>query len=426
MYWLITLVPFLALAVSFKRFKSIFHPHFVFSVIIAIMFFSDFIVRGYDDDSLRYVELNDVYAYQAIVLAIFFVIYVVTYFGSQKKTIQIEELFAGYKTSKQIYIVIASFAWAILMLEIMKRLYYCQWSFELMLSESFGSRHNRPWDSSEGYIGDDKFLTSFLGIIFPLSGIIFGILVIQKNRTITLISLIGYAIVVALLVGNGSRTMVVLIVALPLILYMSRKGALVLKMPVLIGSMVGLYIVSSLMVQSRDLGFMNQSLSDKSIEYSQDDSYYRTIYAMHIADSTQERWDSLPFVGASLLNMIPRAIWAEKPTVTKEYWGSYKEYYVTITFVGESVALLGLYGGAIASILIGLALYIFLNYFYRKISNPLRLVAYGLCAMYVYMVMRSMLNITQFVYILLVFQGILWLFDRRKAIASRFRRNKLN
>ena len=413
MYFGTILLSLIGIAFSWWKFRDALHPHFVLTIIMFFMFFSDFLVRGYEDKNIINIDIERVQSYQTVILITVSAIYLSTYFLLQyftkprpKRTINLLSfMISEDRNSTQL---LPLFAWSILGLELVKRLYFSGWSVSLMLAYSFGPRFNRPWASASGAVGDDKFMFALVGILLPLAGLIFGSGMINAKKLKSIIaSATGYFIILALTIGVGSRTPAVILIILPLIYYLRKTPSRVKQVMaiVLVGCM--LTTVTSVIYNTRDHGLLSAEKSAGEAVYHQDDSYYRAISTMNMVSQTYERWDLVPFVGASLLNFIPRAVWPEKPTLTQEYWGSFKLDYVTITFIAELAALFGITGGAIVSVLVGIVGFFFLLSLYRRIYSSYDLLLYILGNVYIYMVFRSLLNITQFVYMLLFFSIVL-------------------
>ncbi|MEL7332997.1 MAG: hypothetical protein AAFN12_12160, partial [Cyanobacteria bacterium J06560_2] len=366
--------------------------------------------------------------YQSIILATIAAIYglsylLVRYFAKPRARKKVDLLTLMVSEGNHSSKVLLLFSWGLLGLELLKRLYFSGWSVASMLTYSFGPRFNRPWASAAGSLGDEKFVFALVGILLPLAGLILGAeMVNAKKLQPALMSAVGYLMVLVLAIAAGSRTPVVLLVVLPLIFYLKKtRSALKRGLAVLLVASM-LTATTSVIYNTRDNGLIyaaQRSAQDAAaVVYHQDDSYYRAINTMHVVDHTYERWALAPFLGASLLNFVPRAIWPEKPALTKEYWGDFKLHYVTITFVAELTALFGIAGGVMIAILVGVSGFLFLLSLYRRIESSYDLLLYVLGSVYIYMVFRSLLNLTQFVYMLLFF-FIMLKIDQNLALAKR-------
>ncbi len=397
------------------------HPHFIITLILFILFCSDFIVRGYEDENILYINSDELYYYQAIIIIIFMAIYILTWILSKGIVIVKKTEIFSKTPDKKIIVYFGLIAWCFLCIEIIKRLYFSDWSFGQVYIYTFGPRFGRPWASKMGALGDENFLFAFLGIIFPITGIIFGSLIIFKKGLKRLSSIIGYTLSLGIIIGDGSRTIALLVIILPTIYYLLYLRSIFKRILVSLLSICLIVIVATTIIKTRDIGLLNSSSVGfiSAPVYHQDNSYYLALYAIHLASTTEERWEPLTFIGASVLNFMPRVIWPSKPTVGEDYWGNYKLPYVTITFVGELVALFGVPIGALFSVLIGVGCFFLLRYFYLNIKKPNGILLYGLIVLYLYMIMRSMLNITQFIYMPIFFLFIIKLIERYSSYKKR-------
>ncbi len=410
MYIEIVFISILGISFSWWKFRDVLHPHFMLTMIMFFMFFSDFLIRGYEDKNIASIDIESVSLYQQIIVATVSTIYISTYiclryFYKAKKTNLLNLIALDSKNSSQI---LPLCAWTILLLETLKRLYFSGWSISLMLSYSFGPRFNRPWASSSGNLGDEKFIFAFIGIVLPLAGLILVSNTINTNKFWNgTISAFGYLAILSFVIGAGSRTPAVLLIVLPLIHFFKKTRSKIKRAIAVILAMGMIASTTSVMYNGRTDGLMSSDIHTGKIVYHQDDSYYRAISTMNTVANTHERWELTPFLGASLLNFIPRVVWPEKPTLSKEYWGNFKLDYVTITFIAELSALLGIAGGVTVSVLVGITSFLFLVKLHSSIKSSYDLLLYVLGAIYVYMVFRSLLNITQFIYMLALFYILL-------------------
>jgi hypothetical protein len=427
MYTEITCIAFIGIILSLYKFRDIMHPHFVLTMSMFYMFYSDFILRGYDDPNIVNIAIEDVFLYQSMILALTAAIYIASYFLAmgRRRNITKNILNIIFGSKKDSGWVIPLFAILILALEIFKRLYSCDWSIERTFLLSFGPRFHRPWDSSQEDIGDGKFLFTLVGILLPLSGLIFSSDVFKSLGFKRLISIIGYILVLILVIGAGSRTPVVVLLVFPLVFYLRNSKSLFKKLIAILLAICLLGGSTSLLYNYRNGGVLQVAdtygkQKKSELVYHQDDTYYRLIHVLNVSSKTYERLDELTLIGASFLNFVPRAVWPEKPTVTRTYWGSYKPYYMTISFFGELTAVYGIPIASFISIVLGILSYLFLDRLYQYISDPYRLLLYILGCVYVYMVIRSMLNITQYMYMMGLFFGLLEFEKRAKRMFPQF------
>jgi hypothetical protein len=413
MYFVVILPSILGLTFSWLKFRSILHPHFIITSIMFIMFYSDFMIRGYNDRIFDSINEDSLFNYQLIIVFITGAIYFTTYLISTKSlknaNLENRKLLAILGNEEPSYIF-PLFSWGLLILEILKRLSFTEWSIVQMLVHSFGPRFFRPWANINEKlgIGDDRFLFTFLGLIYPLAGVILGVdLVTTKNNYRRIFSFIGYTLVLVFAVGDGTRTPAVIIVLAPLVVYMLISKSRLKKFLAIILSVVIVAVSTSLMYNNRDFGFQDSKDDKPFLVYHQDDTYYRAVHVFDIESKTTYRWDPVPFFQQACLNFIPRVVWPDKPTLGKSYWGEFKPYWITISFIGELVAMFGLYFGSLSSIVIGIACFLFIRNLYINVNGSYYLLYYILGMLYVYQIFRSLLNITQFIYMFLLFYIVL-------------------
>ncbi|MEM7568724.1 MAG: hypothetical protein AAF337_02915 [Pseudomonadota bacterium] len=225
------------------------------------------------------------------------------------------------------------------------------------------------------------------------------------------------------LFASGSRTVFVLSF-LPLGLVFAKRLPPSLRLPLLVGGCIALFAASSVMYQFRSGGLAQlREAQDISIGYHQDNNFALTVHALDRAATTTERVPSLKFWQTALLNWVPRAVWPGKPLLTAQDYQGYKETWWTQGFVGEFVALYGPLPGAALSTLYICALYLLLLWALRKSSWQRRpmtsLLSVPIVLIYVYMCLRSCLNISQFMYVLLPFAVVGLLSATSKALKRR-------
>lgn len=380
------------------------------TLILFVMFYSDFIVRGYEDQSLSFIPVGNVYLYQFLIFLITASIYLMSVLTTSNRN-RLGFTSGHFSLSRRQLSAITFFSIAIVLIEMIKRLYFSDWSLGDALYYSFGPRFGRPWLSSGGALGDSNFLFALVGILFTLAVTMAGSLAVVERGYRRFALLIVYLVGVSILVGEGTRTTVLFSIMVPFLIYVMTRRSIVKRSVAFFLILSIIPFVSSLMISNRDYGFLNPEREIKGdLTYHQDDSYYRAIAAMYIADTSDERWEAPRFILAATLNFIPRAIWPGKPYVLDDFFGSYKESYITISFIGEFVAMFGLMAGFILSIMMGYLLYRFLYWNYKKITSTGDLILYFLAVIWVYMIMRNMLNITQWMYM----YAFMWLLLYRK------------
>lgn len=399
------LFAFLSLVYSWIRSRrKILHPHFMFTVML-ILYISDFLVRGYEDQNLRYISPNDIYYYQYIILFILSLIVFLTSLISSKRLenqfqyLHLERIRNTGVRARRLILLIATL---LLALEIWKRFGSVGWSIDEVITQSFSARGQRDWDIS-AYSGN--FLFSLVTILLPLASVAFAFLFSIEKGVMRLFTLTLFGFVLLILITNGSRTPVALSFAAIAIFLMQRPGwqGLVKRCTVVALTCVFMVNSFSIMLNYRSTGYLEKVYYNKSdslfFAYHQDDSYYRAIYAYAHADHSNESWDPVLFIKTIAANPIPRVFWPEKPILTQEFYGRYKLDYVTNSFLGEIVAMAGVNLSIIFSIIIGCGIYLIIFNAQRFLLAPMGIAVYLIIALYTYMCLRSLLNVTHFIYL---------------------------
>ena len=397
-YSLYLIFAILALFISWKKNKTILHPHFLLTTIFVILI-SDFLVRGYDDDSIALIQKIDLYFYQIIIL---FILVCILYITSRINSEELEYIihkrdYIQIPSKVKLYVLLGSLV--VFSIEIYKRLYLVEWSINQLYLESLKPRGSSIWDESANIYGNAFY--ALAGILFPYAAMAITPLIYEPLSSLKLkiIPVIIFLLTVFFLVLGGSRTPVVMCFA-TLCYYITVKQKKIIS-KIITTSIIAVIIaiLASLMVSNRSSGYEYVNSIDQEVIYSQDDSYYRALYDYDIASKTPYRWSPIFFFYTISVNYIPKSIWPNKPTFTEEFYGEYKEVYITTSFLGESVAMFGLYGSIFFSIFIGYILYLIFYNSIRILKYPMGLVSYFLVIIYIYMCIRSLPNLTFFIYL---------------------------
>ena len=158
----------------------------------------------------------------------------------------------------------------------------------------------------------------------------------------------------------------------------------------------------------------------ENVQYHQDDSYYRMLYAAYVSEHTGETLDVGLYLEAIVVNPIPRYFWNSKPALMQDFWRGYKSYYVTLTFLGELFALLGLWPGAIGGLVFLMFTYRLLDRAYSVVVQPLGLAVYFIVFFYVNQCMRAIPNVTSSIYFPIGTLALSFLVRRRHGGWQRF------
>lgn len=395
-----------SVALSLREFRHVLHPHFLFTCMFAV-YLSDFLVRGYDVNTyadlfsqrLDMIPVDNLYLYQLLILGAISTILVIS---ARLRVPHVREHLALVRGNlwlqPRLQHYALALAVALLAAECLKRLSTVGYDPGAVVLQSLGPRGLRDWE-----LGDQasNFAFALLTAFLPLAAILCAYVAIFGRRMARPIAVSGMIFALLLLVTNGSRTPVAIVGAVTLVFAVLRwRNRLVRGVCALI-VVATLAVSFSAMIKFRGNGFLaeDQPTANFQLNYAQDDNYYRTLYAFNVADSIDLRWDPAYFFGTIAVNPIPRALWPGKPTIDEVFYGPYKFYWTTISFLGESAALFGVFGGILFAVVYGITLYAVFARATRLLTKPLGTAVYLLVALYVYMCIRSIMSISQFVYL---------------------------
>jgi hypothetical protein len=388
-----------ALAFSWQRSKSILHPHFMFTAMICVQLV-DFLVRGYDDRNLLSIPEFQIYKLQLILLSIFgMAVFATSLISNPKLETLSRNAGQHLRVTANLALIIFGVALLILAADLYKRLSTVGWSVGEVINQSLMPRGQRDWDQAQF---GGNFVFAITSIMLPLAGIASGFLLSVRGSLLRIPAFLVLLFVLLLLVTNGSRTpVVVTIAATSMFIFLQQRSRLA-RTGVLALSAAAIAVLTSLMYLFRSYGFTSNELrlqDDFELTFHMDDNYYRAIFAFDYADRGLEFWDPIFFFTTIFANPIPRAIWPNKPLFSAEFFGGYKLDYVTNLFAGEVVAMTGVYLSMVAAPLIALLLYYVLFKAQTLIRRPMGLGVYLIWALYAYMCVRSLPNLTHFLYL---------------------------
>ena len=359
--------------------------------------------RGFDDPNIDTIPRDTLYTYQfATLLTIVVICLLTASFRLQFDKITERESSQGSSNrhrsaataAKWIFIV----ALTILGIEVFKRLYAVGGSPVEVYEQMLGPRGLRDWAAnSSQQVNNPVF--QLIGIAFPISAMAFGYLFIVGNAAYKLVVLPFILLTLFILVTDGSRTPVVMTLASLIIFQIYHSRSTIKRIGMILFAGTTTAYLTSLMYTYRSQGYSEIADGDAVLVYHQDDSIYRAWWSFFHADYSNERWDFGQWYGTILSNPVPRAIWPGKPLLDERFYGDFKLHYVTNTFFGENAALYGVWNGLIVSGIVALLLYLLLYWAMKLIEKPLGLPVYLICALYVYMALRSQFNITSYIYL---------------------------
>lgn len=396
---------------SWSRCRGILHPHFMFCVMLFILA-SDFMIRGMDDQNLQGILESNLARYQLATLATMIGIGLSTAivrrpyeFGTQ---ITQPEMRVSAITAR--FLVVVSIA--LLLIHTAYRLNAVDWSLQDLFDQMVGPRDTRVWDELSAS-GTRNAWYQLLNGMIPLIAIAFAFVMFSGQVGAAAMAGLFFILTLCVLVTDGSRTQAIVPMASLAVFGLMGLRSFVAKVTLVAGVVVLIALSTSAMILFRAQG-VQHSTSSFALTYHQDDSIYRIWSACAFADFSGYRWDPLYFFYYVISLPVPRALWAGKPLLSEDFYSGFKLWYVTTTFMGEWVAMLGVWLGFIASFLFGNLLYRGFYFSQKLLIQPFGLPAYLLVALYTYMIMRSMPNITTFIFAPAAALILVYLARRRK------------
>lgn len=360
------------------------------------VFASDFMIRGMDDPNLQGILGADLTRYQLVTLVTLIGIGLTT--AIVRKPYEVET-----RISQPEMRVSAATTWWLLigaavvfLVHSTLRMNAVEWSFQTLIDQMLGPRDMRIWDQP-GADGARSAVYQLLNGMVPLVAIIFAFVIFSRHTGPALIAAVFLLLAMAVLITDGSRTQAIIPLASLAIFGLIALRSFVAKASLVLVVVLLIAFATSAMILFRSDGLEGSS-SSFALTYHQDDNIYRTWAACAYADFSNYRWDPVQFFYYMISNPVPRSVWPGKPLLDENFYGGFKIYWVTISFIGEWVAMFGTWGGFIASFLFGNLLYRCFYFSQRLLTMPLGLTAYLMVALYVYMIIRGMPNLTLFSY----------------------------
>lgn len=382
--------------ISYLKFRSVLHPHVIFTVSWIYLLPLGPVVNAEpsnDIERLWNASNESLLEIHGIMSVFFVLLYATTFFYASYKDRLNKQPNISFKSYASGAKLIGSFGVALLFTQLLRQLGSSDWSFDLWLHYLLGPRFGRPWMGA--YIGGGEFFFTLLGNLFPIAGILLAYSTVFTKSNYKWLFFVCMLFQLFILVGNGSRTpMALTCLCFGVFWWLSKKG-----IERYIGATLSLATVIfliSLMSQFRHEGISSmQSAADvTNIEYKQDDNYYRLMNVFLVEnDGNVARWSAKHFIGSAIVNPIPRFFWPGKPLLEQSFYGEWKAFYVTITFVGEFIAMFGISMGITISLVVGFGFYCLLQTTYTCIKNQGGIIFYLGTAFYIYSVMRSITNL---------------------------------
>lgn len=412
LYWF----AFIALLVfSWSRSRGMLHPHFMFCVMLFILA-SDFMIRGMNDQNLQGITEDNLARYQLATLATLIGIGVSTAIVRKPYELGTHITRPEMRVSANTARFLVLIAVAVFVVHTGFRLQSVDWSVQTMFDQMLGPRDARSWDQFGADGTRNPVYQLFNGMI-PLVAIAFAFVVFARHAGLALVAGLFLSVTLAVLITDGSRTQAIIPMASLAIFGLISLRGVVAKVLLVLGVLVLIVSATSAMILFRAQG-LEGSNSQFALTYHQDDSIYRVWAACAFADFSDYRWDPLYFFYYVISLPVPRVLWSGKPLLDEDYYGGFKLWFTTTSFMGEWVSMLGVWLGFVVSFLFGNLLYRILYFSQKLLTMPFGLPAYLLVALYTYMVLRSMPNMSMFIFAPAAALILVWLARRRRSAVA--------
>jgi hypothetical protein len=413
LYWLSLIA---LLLFSWIRSRGVLHPHILFCGMLFVLA-SDFMIRGNDDANLQGIAANNLATYQIRTLVTLILIGVSTMFVRRPYELDRSMLQPEMRVSKGFGYGMLGAGAAIIIVQQVFRLLSVDWSIDELVQQMLGPRDYRLWDLPDSS-GNRSAVLQLVSGLLPLAAMCFAFLLFQRALVLQIVAALLLALSLAVLVTDGSRTMAMI----PFIAFgvfgLIRLRSTAARAVFGASLAAAMALLTSAMILFRSTGIQN-SQSELAFTYHQDDSIYRIWSACAFADFSNYRWNPLYFFYYVISLPIPRSFWEGKPILDDNFYGGFKIYFVTTSFIGEWVSMFGSTVGFVASFLFANLLYRAFYSSQRLLKYPLGLPAYLLCTIYVYTIIRSMPNLTIFIFAPAASLMLVYLARRRTATPLR-------
>ena len=380
--------------ISLYTFKDILSPHFIYTVIWIYLLPLGAMVNPSPADDLLILwsaEHKSISSVHWFLTSFFILQFLGTY------AIAINQKTKWRPVSKKRFpalaLLLGVLGVLILAIQFLRQLSLSDWSFDLWIYYLLGARFDRPWTGS--YIGGAEYIFTFVANLFPIAGVMLAYAFVFSRSISKWIFLFCLLFQLFILVGDGSRTpMALTLLTFGVFWWIAKKG---ITRYVGTGlSIAAVTVLISLMSQFRQDGLsaIRSARDAVKFEYRQDDNYFRLMQVALLDDiGTEKHWNAREFIGAAVVNPIPRYFWPGKPLLEQDFYGGWKVFYVTISFVGECIAMFGLSLGLIAALVMSLVIYWILERISRLASREGGIILYFGACFYIYSILRSISNI---------------------------------
>lgn len=399
---------------SWSRSRGILHPHFMFCTMLFILA-SDFMIRGQDDQNLQGIMEGSLTRYQLVTLVTMIAIGACTAIVRKPYEVGTRITRPEMRVSANTALLLVLVSIAVLLVHTAFRLQTVDWSVQALLDQMLGPRNSRIWDQVGADGTRNPVYQLFNGMI-PLLAIAFAFVLFARHTGLAIVAGLFFILSLFVLITDGSRTQAIIPMAALAIFGLISLRGFAARALLLAGVTVLIVSATSAMILFRAQG-LEGSASSFALTYHQDDSIYRIWSAAAYADFSNYRWDPLYFFYYVISLPIPRVLWEGKPLLTEDFYGGFKLWFTTTTFMGEWVSMLGVWLGFAVSFVFGNVLYRGFYFSQKLLTQPFGLPAYLLIALYTYMIMRSMPNMSTFIFAPAAALLLVWFARRRKSKA---------
>ncbi|WP_414676043.1 O-antigen polymerase [Limnobacter sp.] len=411
MIYIVAAANIICVICAYLKTRDVLHPAVVFSTIV---FYNYFLIWITGDIS----EYLGVYSNEALQTSQF--IYFITFipifvflviFSSKSKSENMNGshlLFLSYLLKFSLVVIVSA---------VLVRLWYVNFAVDIFVEQTLGPRFGRSWMNT-GAVGGSKEIASLLTLLLPVSVSCLGVLLVF-SRFALLSSLCIYFVFISgcvLLFFEGSRIFFV-VGTLPYLYLKFIRFASVFQKSLFIPVLLILYYsIFSVIYNQRDSGFLDTVIFSTS-DYTQDDSGFWVVNIVYMLLQERNMPSFVDFILASLFNFVPRSLWESKPLLDDVFYSGFKISWVTVSRLGEFLMVFGFYFGVFVYWCVTFFVYRTLIYFYAFRKRFDGLILYMVLIVYVFMVERSFLNFSQFIYApLLVY--LFFFFSKKRIILS--------
>ncbi|MCS0504865.1 O-antigen polymerase [Ancylobacter mangrovi] len=364
-------------------------------VCVTYIYLSDFAISGTEAlYNSWYVMHYNVFAGEHVLLVVtilvtlLFVRLLSTFFRQPQSSDQPAELMAGTTLETVAVLLVVAYTLTLLV--------FYSFNIGAIIENSLMARDDRFADLRMMAEGEQNPLFALLTATQPAAIAIMGGALAERRR-IAPLRILLFLVGVYLLFSQGSRTAFTIALLPGLIIYARRFRPFSRVMLFALFMALGL-AVNGFIVQFRAGGLANYTSDELTFYYHQDNNFALVLHSLKLASTSPERTDAGATFAISLLNWVPRTIWPGKPSLADLDFGHYREPWWTIGYIGEMVSMFGPTWGIVGSIVYFLVMYVFLSMLLSSDGGRKNLAFKLMSLLYIYMCLRSMLNITQYVY----------------------------